>query len=625
MGSVYKLSFECARDHQGGVRGKHRRAARSCNLGAARAGDPFIKPIARATRANRFFTLAPRPFLPFSLPPQVQALAVLSDNVLVSGANDGSVIVWAREAGGGRAFARVHSSLAEHSNSLRALLALPPCGLCPEGGFATGCLDKMVRVFSYSPGTHDVLLKATLQGHQGGVDSLALTTQGHLLSGARDGTARAWDLADGALLQVLGGHENATRVCGLADGAIATGSTGRKNEANEHVDYKLRLWKCAAGAGGKPAWTLEKTISDHEQAIQDLDAMPGGEGFISAANDGTLRVRDAAGAPLERISTPLNAEGAPTAIYRGRLLPANMWLAGCCEDNRLRLWATDALPATSDEIPLPGTPWAVAGLGNGDIAVACTHAASGRVGHVYLFTADPARAAPEAEQAALVADCQPPARGSDEGGGAGGGQKVHISGAYEARHAAAPGATATGGYGFFRMPSGGIFVCAWTGAEWEDVGEAQGLEGDDGGAGGAGPGGERFDFSQVVEIEARGGVQKIPLRWNEGDDLDAKAEAFCVENGVPARNAEQVRAFMAQIMAQRGGGGGGAGGGAGKRKRMEEEAAAAAAAAAKPPTLAQRLGLALLPVRTYIDLTAVDWKKVRGAATGTASALAAPT
>jgi hypothetical protein len=82
-----------------------------------------------------------------------------------------------------------------------------------------------------------------------------------------------------------------------------------------------------------------------------------------------VRVRDAAGAPLERISTPLNAEGAPTAVYRARMLPASMWVAGCCEDNTLRLWCTETLPAPADQLALPGTPWAVVGLGNGGAIV----------------------------------------------------------------------------------------------------------------------------------------------------------------------------------------------------------------------------------------------------------------
>ncbi len=541
----------------------------------------------------------------------MQALAALSDNVLVSGANDGSVCVWVRCADG-RAFRNAFTSLGDHTNMLRAVLALPPCGLCPEGGFATACLDKLVRVFSYSPASHAVACVATLAGHQGGVDSLALTSLGQLVSGGRDGQARVWDLATGAALQVLANHENKVVVCGLAGGAIATGSAGRKNEAGQHVDYKLRLWKCAPGAGGAPpSWSLERTISDHEQAIQDLDAMPGGEGFLSASNDGTVRVRDAAGAPLERISTPPNAEGAPTAVYRARLLPASMWIAGCCEDNSVRLWCTDTLPAPADQLALPGTPWAVVGLSNGDVAVGCTHAASGRVGHVYLFTQDPARAAPEGEAAAFAADCVPPPRSEGAGGGGGGGgggalQKVHIAGPYDARHATPSGATAVGGYGFFRQADGGIFVCTWTGAGWDDVGVAEGREGDDGVAGGGGGGGG-FDFSQVVEMETRSGVAKVPLRWNDGDDLDLVAEAFCKENGVAGSNVGQVRTFMVNTMAQRGLPPGG-------RRQKEAEAAAAAAAASRPPTLAARLGLTLIPSSIYVDATAVDWKKVRARA-----------
>ena len=561
MGSVYKLSTEFPRDHGGGV----------------------------------------------------QALAALSDNVLVSGANDGTVCVWARGSDG-RSFANVHLSVSDHAGMIRAVFALPACGLCPEGGFATGCLDKLVRVFTYSPSTHAVACVATLAGHTGGVDSLGLTSQGHLLSGGRDGQARVWDLATGACLQAMAGHENSVRVCGLVGGAIVTSSTGRKSEEGLHVDYKLRLWKCTSGVGGKPAWALERTIEDHTQAIQDLGGMPGGEGFVSSGNDGTLRVRDAQGNPLQCITVPPTPTGEPVYVYKGRLLPATMWLAGCCEDSMLRLWCMDTLPATADAIALPGTPWGVVGLGNGDIAVSCTHAASGTIGHVYIFTQDAARGASQAELATFAADLVPPARSSEgsssSSSSSSGAQKVHISGPYSARQSTPPGATALGGYGFFRMPSGGIWVSTWSGTAWDDVGEAQGLEGDDGWAGGGGGGDSGgFDYSQNVEIELQSGMAKVPLRWNDGDDLDDVAEAFCKANGVPMRNSGQVRTFMVQTMAQQGVGPGG-------RKKEAEALAAAAAAAARPPTLAARLGLTLIPSMAYVETSAVDWKKVSACVCG---------
>jgi len=401
---MYKLSHECPQgSHGGGV----------SILFWCLFENSFLLEI---VSHGLFIRISPPPNELF----QVQALCSLNDNVLVSGANDNSMAVWVR-CENGREFTCKYLSLEHHQGMLRALVAVPPCGLCPQGGFASGCLDKQVRLFSYNPATHEVNLVKTLSGHQGGVDSLAVhPTLGYLLSGGRDGQARVWELSGGSCLQVLGDHENTTRVCGLVDGGIATGSAGRKDERGQHVDYKLRLWALTTTTTGPPhAWALKKTLTDHEQAIQDLDAMPGGVAFLSSSNDGTVRVRSAGdGAPLERMSTPLGPEGAPLAVYRGRLLP-NMWVAGCCEDNRVRLWAMEALPGTVGEVLLPGTPWAVKGLDNGDIVIACTHAASGRKGHVYVFTCQPERYASAEEMSAFEADMLPPPK--DEGGGGGGG------------------------------------------------------------------------------------------------------------------------------------------------------------------------------------------------------------
>lgn len=315
------------------------------------------------------------PFIP-PTSPQVQALTALSDDVLVSGANDGSLVVWQRLPNG-REFASLHVA-GEHTGMLRGLVPLPACGLAPRGGFATACLDKLVRVYAFDPPTRAVVLAATLRGHEGGVDSLSTTSGGgHLLSAGRDGCVRVWDLTTGACAQVLDGHENATRVLGLPDGNIVTGSAGRRNELDQHVDYKLRLWRREEGSGGAPKWVLVRVTQDHEQAVQDLDGFPdGGPFFVSASNDGTVKARKMEDlAPFSVLDAGVDAEGKPVSVFRARVMH-NFIIAGGCEDNVVRLWNTDGLV---DSIALPGTPWALKPLANGDLAVGCTHAGGGRV------------------------------------------------------------------------------------------------------------------------------------------------------------------------------------------------------------------------------------------------------
>ncbi len=307
------------------------------------------------------------------------ALAVLDSDVIVSGAGDGSLCVWVRLPESPRTFAALHELRVEHDGAaLRALVALPACGACPTGGFASGALDGVVRLFSFNPATRAVALARTLVGHTGGVDSLSVAEGGQVLfSGSRDGSARAWSLATGDCVQTLGGHENKVVVCALAGGGLATGSAGRKNERDQHVDYRLRVW--ARGAGAAAQWALQRVVEDHEQAIQDLDVMPGGEVFISSSNDGTVRLRLAAdGAAFDTLATPVGAEGKAIPVYRGKVLP-NSWVAACCDDNVVRMWDPEGGSAVADEVLLPGNPWAVRGLSNGDVVMGCTHVGSGKV------------------------------------------------------------------------------------------------------------------------------------------------------------------------------------------------------------------------------------------------------
>ena len=530
----------------------------------------------------------------------VQALTALGDDLLVSGANDGTLAVWARLPDG-RAFSSAHVSIGEHTGMLRALVPVPPCALAPHGGFASGCLDKVVRVYAWDAVARTAALAASLAGHAGGVDSLSVRTPPggappQLLSAARDGTVRVWSLADGKCAALLEGHENSTRVLALADGRIATGSAGRRNDAGAHVDFRVRLW--AADAAGR--WAIVKALDDHDQALQDLDGL-GPSIFLSASNDGTVKARGEDGEPFETITMPPGADARPVAVFRARALP-NGHIAAACEDNAVRLYDPEATAAPEDTIPLPGTPWAVRGLANGDIAVGCTQAGSGARGHVYVFTRDPARFASQDEVARYTRDCVPPKKPSEGGGGGGGGGggsgangAIKISGAYEER--AAHRGASDGAYGFFRK-GGAVMVCAWSAAAgtWEDVGEMQDSEADavmeaDGSGGG---GGGAWDYTHTVTLDApSGGSRSLQLCWNEGDDIMNVAKAFIDKHSLGDDSYEEVRNFCIQVQAD-----------SGNAVRARKAAAGKAAIGGS---------FAHLPTKAFVENAAVDWKKVRGA------------
>lgn len=423
---------------------------------------------------------------------------------IVSGDDTSACIVWSRLPGGQKHFGPA-AILSEHGGSVRAITPIRAGAPgFPTGGFATGCMDKTVRLFSLArsaeSGQLGAKLERTLVGHTGGVIHLGWTAAGQLLSGGWDGAAKVWDLATGACVASLEGHENGTSVCGLPNGDIAVGSTGRKNEANQHVDYKIRIWRAGAAAPGAPAsaggYGVARVLSDHDQAVRSLALLPDGR-FVSAGNDGAVKLRSVDGSVSLSFCNPMGDEGKPFSAFCVHATAGGDVVAGN-EDQTIRIYAPDGTVTT---LPLPGTPWGVASLPeSGDVVVGCGQAGTSRKGHVYVFSARPDRAADEYHTLQYTADCAPPAAaaGGAGGGGAGGagggagGEKIKISGAYEAR-SAYPGKR-DGQYGFFkRGTDGAVMVCSWAAdvGEWLDIGEmdsaaagANGMaEDDDAGAG----------------------------------------------------------------------------------------------------------------------------------------------
>lgn len=527
----------------------------------------------------------------------VQALTSLSPSILIAGANDGSVTVWERLPCG-RAFASAHYS-AEHSGSMiRAIVPIPPCALAPEGGFATGALDKVVRVFSWSAALKTATLSISLLGHSGGVDSLSVRTPpgggaAQLLSAGRDGHVRVWDLSTGDCVQTLEGHENKTNVLTLADGTVATGSAGRRNDANQHVDYKVRIW--TPDAAGRLA--LRSTLDDHAQAVQDLDELGPGI-FLTCANDGTVKIRDASGAAFDTITVPPAADGSPMPVLRARAL-ADGRIAAACDDNCVRIYNAENTEVAEDVIRLPGTPWALRGFDNGDVAIGCNHAGAGARGHVYIFTRDPTRFASADEVTRYTTDLMPPKK--EEGGGGGGPNgAIKILGSYE--HRAAFTGKDDGSYGFFKKDDA-VFVCQWSASAgvWCDIGE---MEAGEAGAS-ASAGDSAFDYNHDVAIDAAGGgTRSLKLCWNDGDDVQTIAKSFLIKNGIDEEQYDAVRDFILNAQMS---------GGAAVRERK--------GAAARSNDRAQ---YTLLPSRAFVDFYAVDWKKVRFCASSLANSAHKP-
>ncbi|MCX5960863.1 MAG: NB-ARC domain-containing protein, partial [Cyanobacteria bacterium] len=113
----------------------------------------------------------------------VNALAVLPDGRLASGADDGTIKLWDPASG------QLQATLEGHSGPVNALAVLP------NGRLASGAGDRTIKLWDPASGQ----LQATLEGHSGPVNALAVLPDGRLASGAGDRTIKLWDPASGQL------------------------------------------------------------------------------------------------------------------------------------------------------------------------------------------------------------------------------------------------------------------------------------------------------------------------------------------------------------------------------------------------------------------------------------------
>jgi WD40 repeat protein len=160
----------------------------------------------------------------------IRSVACSADGrIVVSGGFDATVRVWNSETGESLA------TLRDHTGWVSGVAISADGRTIGSGGF-----DRTVRLWSvdklkmsgHLPSSECL---ATLEGHTGGVWSVALSPDGlKIVSGGDDGTVRLWDTHTHACLATLEGHTGGVSSVALsADGRII---------ASGGVDGTLKLW-----------------------------------------------------------------------------------------------------------------------------------------------------------------------------------------------------------------------------------------------------------------------------------------------------------------------------------------------------------------------------------------------
>jgi WD40 repeat protein len=124
---------------------------------------------------------------------------------------------------------------------------------------------------------HTALVR-TLSGHNVAVLSCAIHEQAQLVvSGAKDGSLKAWDLLTGQVRFTMNGH---TPNIGIQDCSI---SKDGQFIVSASLDETLKIWDSSDG-------TLLGTLVGHSLGVQGCAISSDGSIIISASDDGTLRV-----------------------------------------------------------------------------------------------------------------------------------------------------------------------------------------------------------------------------------------------------------------------------------------------------------------------------------------------
>jgi WD40 repeat protein len=133
-----------------------------------------------------------------------------------------------------------------------------------------GSSDLTIKLWDSASGQ----LQATLEGHSGSVNALAVLPGGRLASGADDRTIKLWDSASGQLQATLEGHSdwvNALAV--LPGGRLASGAD----------DRTIKLWD---PANGEPESSQLPFVAD--AAITALAFLPAPPTLVAGDASGRL-------------------------------------------------------------------------------------------------------------------------------------------------------------------------------------------------------------------------------------------------------------------------------------------------------------------------------------------------
>ncbi|KAF8936711.1 phospholipase A-2-activating protein [Dissophora ornata] len=421
----------------------------------------------------------------------VKAVIAPTDSMIVSVSRDKSVRTWQRQSSNKFSEGKVFHG---HTNYVNSVAFIGASASNPNGLIVTGGSDRLINIWDPEDSSAPVY---TLAGHTDNVCSLYADTDGHIVSGSWDKTAKIW--RDWQCVHTLEGHTQAIwGVLELEHEVIVTAS----------ADKTIGMWK-----DGKKI----KTVTGHEDCVRSLALLPG-IGFVSCGNDGAVIVWSNNGDPLQAL------DGHTSFVYSLATLPTGeIFSSG--EDRTVRVWEHGACTQT---IMHPCVSvWCVAALPNGDIV------SGGSDGFVRVFTRNKERIADAETLEAYNEENAAAALPSNQVGDI---KKDDVPGIEALQQ---PGRKDQD----VKMVRVGNVVEAhmWSNAEqsWSKIGEVVDAVGQNrkqlyGGV----------EYDHVFDIDVGEGVPALKLPFNVTENPYTAAQTFLTKHDLPQAYLDQVAEFI---------------------------------------------------------------------------------
>lgn len=341
-----------------------------------------------------------------------------------------------------------------------------------------------------------------LVGHTSNVCSLDAQND-QLVSGSWDCTAKVWDLHTFTCKYDLVGHTAAVwdaRIVSSTEEVYLTCS----------ADKTIRKWVKGVQVA---------CFNGHNDVVRKLLVLPGGMQFVSASNDGTLKVWDlASGKVLHTL------EGHTSFVYDIAVTSAGD-IVSTAEDRSVRIWKKGKI---SQVITLPClSAWCVTVLPNDDIAVG----GSGK--EIYVFTTDPSRTATDQGLAAFAEIVQLSTISEQSIDNL---KKTDLPG-YD--RLSSPGKE-EGAVIMVKSPTGAIEAHQWSGGQWVKIGDVVSSAGSSSDK--QEYNGESYDY--VFDVDIEDGKPPLKLPYNVNENPYAAAERFLANNDLPSSYTEEVVRFL---------------------------------------------------------------------------------